>query len=992
MQLERYKTPFHRSGHILCGFKNSVIEVVFCILVLVNSVAIVIFNFLLCTSLIHLYTTYEDICTSFIPAFVGTLFHVKHRRGDTEEDEDSLMYFIDVSNEGAGNSDQVLVLSSPINDITRQAWKVSQIRQFRITDLGVCIEFCPNCYRTHMPQYRSFNLFVRSSMINACIDFLCKKTKAVALKESTETFVTIYKLQNHKCPSITPPNTPPPQVPPKAPNVKPPMPPRTHPRLGCLNAPPAEPYLPPYSRMNPVKGWDDLVCPYKITNKIVVNNDGTVSYVSTVLGHSGSKTDLRPSITPQRGHRKPIQQEQQKPHQLTKRQMPSTNPHAKKQQLHKTESTAVPPRNIRRPAIMSPVMSPSLDSTDYPEEDYENQWPSEEFKRSVSSQEPEIMVSSPVKRKPLSYLEPVSTTLPIDDDKIGDDKDYVNADQIEFLASLKPPEKSMSPSSETSDDSDTGCKDYVNVPDVVSPDYMNIPDILLKMPVEEQNVTPLKVVRPTIKARTLPTATSESHKQESPTPNKRYTTNPPPVVDRTGQRAKSPAVSKHQQYQAESPAVSKHQQYQAETTKSPAVSKHQQYQAESPAVSKHQQYQAESPAVSKHQQYQAETTKSPAVSKHQQYQTETTKSPAVSKHQQYQAESPAVSKHQQYQTETTKSPAVSKHQQYQTETAKSPAVSKHQQYQAETTKSPAVTRNQQSEIPSNHTGRLENTIMVNQLVSQPQAANRPSMTPVNITSKSKKSESSSLNMAKGSSPPVSAKPPQKVTNPQMATGAPLPSSQEQVNVKQSYQNTVAVDTKVRGAETTTLEQRLQQSYPTTPTVPQLKSHNKSPKVSTKPVSRLKDIESSSPNTVKNSGPPPVAMKPAKQVNQNTEEIENKVFVSIPVDQHTSTPAVQTSSTRPITNATNAVKQMASQLNAGPIKTKQSPKVPVRRSSLSNEGSPKAVNPSQQLSQSYKQEQSVTSPTTKRPARKAPAPPKKQSSGSKFEVEMIFNSV
>ena len=33
----------------------------------------------------------------------GTLFHVKHRSRETDDDEDLLMHFIDVSNEGAGN-------------------------------------------------------------------------------------------------------------------------------------------------------------------------------------------------------------------------------------------------------------------------------------------------------------------------------------------------------------------------------------------------------------------------------------------------------------------------------------------------------------------------------------------------------------------------------------------------------------------------------------------------------------------------------------------------------------------------------------------------------------------------------------------------------------------------------------------------------------------------------------------------------------------------
>jgi len=159
--------------------------------------------------------------------------------------------------------------------------------------------------------------------------------------------------------------------------------------------------------MNPSVTWDDFVCPYKIASKIMVNNDGTVNYVSTILGHTGSKTDLKPQRTPERGNLKLSRQEQLKLHQLLKQNISLKQP-VKKQQLQRTESTAVPPRNIRRPAIMLPATLPSLDSTDNPDDDYENQWPSEQFKR---NQELEITASIiPGNRKPAFPLSNKSST------------------------------------------------------------------------------------------------------------------------------------------------------------------------------------------------------------------------------------------------------------------------------------------------------------------------------------------------------------------------------------------------------------------------------------------------------------------------------------------------------------------------------------------------------------------------------------------------------
>ena len=220
---------------------------------------------------------------------IGSLFHVKHRSRDGMVDEAALLQFIDISTEGIKKPDQVLMLSSPLDDITRHAWRVSQIRQFRITDLGISIEFCVNCYKTYTPHPKSFNLFVHASALNACVEFICKNTLTVSKGEEFNSFATIYKIDGHQCPIPAPPSKPPPPIPSNTDN-RPPIPSRDHPRFGYLSGPPARP-LPNNS---------GLVSPYKITNKIIINNDGTISQESMVFGHRGSISTLFPMKPPRK--------------------------------------------------------------------------------------------------------------------------------------------------------------------------------------------------------------------------------------------------------------------------------------------------------------------------------------------------------------------------------------------------------------------------------------------------------------------------------------------------------------------------------------------------------------------------------------------------------------------------------------------------------------------------------------------------------------------
>ena len=272
---------------------------------------------------------------------IGNLFHVKHRSRDGMVDEDALLLFVDISTQGANKSDQILMLSSPLDDITQHAWKTSQIQQFRITDLGISIEFCATCYKTHIPQHRSFNMFVHTSVLNDCVDFICNNTQAVASDVPFNNFITIYRIEDHHCP---PPCTPPPPAPSNI-DVQPLMS-RDHPRFGYLNAPPAK----------PVPKYANLVSSYKITSKIIINNDGSISQESMILGRNRSIST--PNLLKPPRVQKNVQQSTASDTSQTFPQKEVT------EQLlcRSTSGNLVPPKHIKRTDVPEPVpVHPKVD-------------------------------------------------------------------------------------------------------------------------------------------------------------------------------------------------------------------------------------------------------------------------------------------------------------------------------------------------------------------------------------------------------------------------------------------------------------------------------------------------------------------------------------------------------------------------------------------------------------------------------------------------------
>ena len=117
-----------------------------------------------------------------------------------------------------------------------------------------------------------------------------------------------------------------------------------------------------------------MVSPYRITNKIVINNDGTVSQESTVLGHR-TDTSNHP-LQPPRKQVKNIQQpkagnvEQQK---ITHRKLKRS-----------TSNKLLPPKNIKRinppvkPAPAHPKDDDDDDADSY-DEIYQDSWVAEGY-------------------------------------------------------------------------------------------------------------------------------------------------------------------------------------------------------------------------------------------------------------------------------------------------------------------------------------------------------------------------------------------------------------------------------------------------------------------------------------------------------------------------------------------------------------------------------------------------------------------------------------
>lgn len=433
---------------------------------------------------------------------IGTLFHVKYRSRDGMVDEDALLQFADISTQGAKNQDQILMLSSPLDDITRHAWRVSQIRQFRITDLGISIEFCHNCYRTHIPQYKLFNLFVHTSVMNACIEFICKNTQATACSEMLNSFITIYRIQGHHCP---PPSTPPPPVPPGNNDNRPPVPSRDYPRFGYLSGPCAKPRL----------KHPNLVSPYRITNKIVINNDGSISQESTILGHRGNTPNPNPLKPPRRQNNMTDKEEDFQKQKLIRRKL-CRNRSGKLLPPKDIKRTSAPLKIIPDPAPICPMGEDDNNNDDkvYQEswiapEDYVHMYPGS-FQPPLSSavvdNEESWIAEGYINMFPDSFQPPVVDNLETSHNNSKGTKNVI-FNQV----SVAPTSDSHSPLVDSSDDEW----------DFIDREYINIQNILIELDVKSvQNSQ--GSIKPPIKKRTFKLIKTENETHDSVTRNRPY--------------------------------------------------------------------------------------------------------------------------------------------------------------------------------------------------------------------------------------------------------------------------------------------------------------------------------------------------------------------------------------------------------------------------------------------------------------------------------------
>ena len=304
----------------------------------------------------------------------------------------------------------------------------------------------------------------------------------------------------------SPTTLPPPPLPSKPNSDRPPMPPRIHPRFGHINGPPAEPYSGP---MYPKKKsattikFRDMLSPYKITSRIVINNDGTVSHESAILGHLGGIMDRSPLIPMRK--KKSVNTEPVTPILCPERSV------RKYQHLKNSVSFLVPPKNIPRHRLPSP---PNRNANDNDDDVHEKDW--------IPSP-----TCDPVQRhKPQSYTEPVSSKeIQLDDSSTNyvtipdvDILDYINfPDYLSVSEMNRSPDKSLpdyvdeidsivaasahhskSPTPEVESNSDIMDKDFINVTKILKE---------LSPPVAPASPTSLVTChtssKPVIKHRTL---------------------------------------------------------------------------------------------------------------------------------------------------------------------------------------------------------------------------------------------------------------------------------------------------------------------------------------------------------------------------------------------------------------------------------------------------------------------------------------------------------
>ena len=203
----------------------------------------------------------------------GNIFHVKVISKMNLLNEHALVRFIGYTEDGSESS-RIMELYDPITEDPIYIWRLDKIRQFVRTDIGVRVDLCQRCFRSHQ-QPHSHTFMVPTYFLDKCIFFLCREVGSMHIfVTQTDTDIgttsTVYQITSHDCGSrLKPPTSPPPPPPPEIPQKRTkkkqaqPIPPRDIHRQGYADA------------TDPLQGRvSRLTQPYVVSKRIHIDEWG----------------------------------------------------------------------------------------------------------------------------------------------------------------------------------------------------------------------------------------------------------------------------------------------------------------------------------------------------------------------------------------------------------------------------------------------------------------------------------------------------------------------------------------------------------------------------------------------------------------------------------------------------------------------------------------------------------------------------------------------
>ena len=112
----------------------------------------------------------------------------------------ALLYCIGVNlpTHHSGQLDRVLVLASPVTDVNLHAWNLSRVKRFIVMDIGIQMELCSNCSGCHQKKIVLFLL--PSDLIEDCMNFLLHEMQATDVQpQPSEPNDPIIYVIPHQC-------------------------------------------------------------------------------------------------------------------------------------------------------------------------------------------------------------------------------------------------------------------------------------------------------------------------------------------------------------------------------------------------------------------------------------------------------------------------------------------------------------------------------------------------------------------------------------------------------------------------------------------------------------------------------------------------------------------------------------------------------------------------------------------------------------------------